>query len=486
MVSIVEHQKIKLVKRYDNLSFSRALPGEEELIHIDLIDKRYQDNWVLPEDVRTIPVASISKMAKEYKDANILSQDLDLAGSPVFDETWKYRMTPIKECCVLLYGNKEKTVVSYIKELLDSGLVTLMPVVCLKPKKGYDVRYIAALLLNDDVKNQIKAICEDEINSHTFPLIIDKVIVPNHKIKERLEFLSEANYIALLSSQKETKEERINYIKAVRNRKHALTQSFSSIESMFYRLNKHRINQKGRIDDNESISRTKNITVSDAFNFLSKKIEGMMPVLEHIADVEYTFNKPESINPLEFMENYIEKEKDGWLHFKPVITWKKGDNIYENNEIKDKNGRPILDENGNPVRIPIRKPIRTIMFPKDALEKIFTNIISNAKSHAFTDESNKDYLLRFSWHAEDGGSIIIEIENNGTPIPKDRNTASLFEYGVSTALHKDGHNGIGCNEIDDIMRRYNGKVAIVSSPEADYTVKYVLTFENTYTLKTDI
>ena len=65
-----------------------------------------------------------------------------------------------------------------------------------------------------------------------------------------------------------------------------------------------------------------------------------------------------------------------------------------------------------------------------------------------------------------------------TPIPEDRDTTSLLEYGVSTALHHDGHNGIGCNEIDDIMQRYDGKVEIVSTPQSVFTVKYILTFNH--------
>lgn len=76
----------------------------------------------------------------------------------------------------------------------------------------------------------------------------------------------------------------------------------------------------------------------------------------------------------------------------------------------------------------------------------------------------------------EGLALIVEIDNNGSPIPNDRDTASLLEYGVSTALHQDGHNGIGCNEIDDIMQRYDGNVKIVSSPENEFPVKYILKF----------
>lgn len=86
--------------------------------------------------------------------------------------------------------------------------------------------------------------------------------------------------------------------------------------------------------------------------------------------------------------------------------------------------------------------------------------------------------MKFSWHTT-GTSLIIEVENNGTPIPDDRDTASLLEYGVSTVLHHNGHNGIGCNEIDDIMQRYDGSVEIVSSPQSEFTVKYILTFNRT-------
>ena len=191
-----------------------------------------------------------------------------------------------------------------------------------------------------------------------------------------------------------------------------------------------------------------------------------MPVLEHVADVEYSFSKPESIDPEEFIECYIEKEEKNWLNFKPVVLWKKGNNRAKQ-DIKNEKG--LVCEMG--------KALNKFEFPKDALERIFGNILSNAKAYAFTDEYRDDYKLKFSWHT-DGLSLIIEIENNGTPIPGDLDAAALMEYGVSTALHQDGHNGIGCNEINDIMARYNGCAEIVSTPQEEYTVKYVLTFNN--------
>ena len=122
-------------------------------------------------------------------------------------------------------------------------------------------------------------------------------------------------------------------------------------------------------------------------------------------------------------------------------------------------------------------------FPKDALYRILDNIVSNAKEYAFTDEGREDYDLHFSWRMN-GTDLVIEIANNGTPIPEDRDVRSLLEYGVSSNLHSRGHNGIGCHEIKGIMNRYNGDFEIVSKPQDKYTVRYLLVFKSTNTLYT--
>ena len=429
--------------------------------------------WVLSEKVKQKPVVTPAKMANEYKDANLLSQDLNLAESIAFDDNLKYRIRSIKERCVLLYGHKNKTVVGYISELPETGIATLSAIVCIVPKDGIDVRYIAALLFDPEVRDQIVSICEGEINVSTFPLIMDKVIVPNHTDKEKLAFLCEINYEALQASQLEMKQEQKNYTKAIRMRKHALTQSLSSIEAMFFALNEFRIRHNGSLADENVISRVKGTTVREAFEFISQNLKDMMPAMEHIASVDYSFEKPEWIDPELFIEDYIKKNESGWLNFKPIMMWEHGHN-QATKDIQDPFSGNIILSKGN--------SICQFLFPKDALERVFKNIISNAKAHGFDNKTRKDYQLRFSWHM-DGMALVVIIENNGSPIPNERDTRSLLEYGVSTALHHDGHNGIGCNEIDDIMQRYDGKVVIVSSPEDEFTVKYILTFNHSNTVR---
>ena len=431
-----------------------------------------KEKWILSDKEKTIPVIVPINLSSRYEDAELYEAQLKQAGDPMFENFLGW-LDKISLPCVFCYGRKDKFVAGYIRKIPSEGIVAYRQLVCLVPKKGIDVRYVAALLLTPEVRNQIMSICEGEVDAQLFPLIMDKIIVPNHTDLERATFLSEANYNAFASSRKELEQEHKSYIKAVRMRKHALTQSASAIEATFYALNAYRERQNGTISDNERISRIKQTTVKDAFEYLSMATKDLLVKLDHIADVEYTFTKPEWINPEEFIESYIQKHENGWVNFKPVVKWTKGHNLADK-DLTDSSGETILRKG---------EPIYTMMFPRDALKQILDNIVSNAIAHGFKDESHNDYQLRFSWET-DGIALKICVENNGAPIPTDRSTSSLLEYGVSTSLNSNGHHGIGCNEIDGIMRKYDGKIELVSSPDDEFRVKYILTFNRTNILKT--
>ena len=457
------------------VSFQDLKPKNKE----DIVFKKTRFNdekecieWILSDKEKNILVVAPTNLSTRYEDTKLCKENLHPADDPLFEKQLGL-FSNIMQPCVLLFGRKDKLVAGYIKDLPSEGIVAYRQFACLVPKEGIDVRYVAALLLIPEVRNQIMSICEGEVDAQLFPLIMDKIIVPNHTDLERATFLSEANYNAFESSRKELEQEHKSYIKAVRMRKHALTQSASAIEATFYALNAYRERQNGTISDNERISRIKQTTVKDAFEYLSMATKDLLVKLDHIADVEYTFTKPEWINPEEFIESYIQKHENGWVNFKPVVKWTKGHNLADK-DLTDLSGETILRKG---------EPIYTMMFPRDALKQILDNIVSNAISHGFKDESRNDYQLRFSWET-DGIALKMCVENNGLPIPADRSTSSLLEYGVSTSLNSNGHHGIGCNEIDGIMRKYDGKIELVSSPDGEFRVKYILTFNRTNILKT--
>lgn len=449
-------------KNKENLVFKKTTFNDEK----ECIE------WILSDKEKNILVVAPTNLSTRYEDTKLCKENLHPADDPLFEKQLGL-FSNIMQPCVLLFGRKDKLVAGYIKDLPSEGIVAYRQFACLVPKEGIDVRYVTALLLIPEVRNQIMSICEGEVEAQLFPLIMDKIIVPNHTDLERATFLSEANYNAFESSRKELEQEHKSYIKAVRMRKHALTQSASAIEATFYALNAYRERQNGTISDNERISRIKQTTVKDAFEYLSMATKDLLVKLDHIADVEYTFKKPEWINPEEFVESYIQKHENGWVNFKPILKWTKGHNLADK-DLTGLSGETILRKG---------EPIYTMMFPRDALKQILDNIVSNAISHGFKDESRNDYQLRFSWET-DGIALKMCVENNGLPIPADRSTSSLLEYGVSTSLNSNGHHGIGCNEIDGIMRKYDGKIELVSSPDDEFRVKYILTFNRTNILKT--
>lgn len=438
-------------------------------------DVEIGDNGEIPEIKESLSIINPHDLGVSFKDADINRKNLKKV-SDYYGELNKLTNGTIKSLpsslyciskpCVLLFGNSNETYAGYMDTSIDETYAVVNSILYMIPKEGVDLRYVVSLLFNPIVSKQISALYL-EFSNGGIPLswLIDYIIVPFHDKHEQTIFFANTCYDALCSSQLEIKQENEFYRKSVRIRKHALTQSLSSVEAMFYRLNSYR-EKHGVLNNEDVISRVKKTTVHEAFEFISQGLKDMMPALEHIAEVEYTFKKPEWIDPEKFIEDYIQKNEKGWLNFKPVVTWEQGHNQTDN-DLKD----PVSGETV------IRKgeSFNLFLFPKDALERVFKNIISNAKAHGFGDKSRNDYQVRFSWHT-DGMSLAIEIENNGSPIPSNRDTASLLEYGVSTKLHHDGHNGIGCNEIDDIMKRYDGKIEIVSLPEKEFPVKYTLTF----------
>ena len=372
------------------------------------------------DDRDDMPLVLSNALGDTYMEANLRDKQLNnVSESPFTAMKWIAGYT--NEPSVFITGNADKLKVGYSTEIGDEGLA-YYGCYCLIPKDGIDIRYVAALLFDKEVNNQFMAIFGDAWDDD-FSLVLDKISVPNHNVEERLTYLAEANYKALISSQEKLRQETELHKKAMRMHKHVLTQPLSAARSMFNALNAYRERQNGNISNHEVMSQITGITVQEAFDFISKNFRDGMVKLEHIAEIDYSFEEPEWIVPDEFIENYIAKKRSEWQNFKP---------FHENKKEKD-----------NP---------KKFLFPKDALERIFNEIIANAQAHGFTDRTRKDYLVKFSWYAA-GLSLVIEIENNGVSMPKDIN-----------------------HDISDIMQRYSGTVKVEPSPDENFIVKYVLTF----------
>lgn len=378
------------------------------------------------------------------------------------------RIPPCTTPCVLLSSLLR---IGYVPNVSAGGVCVSPLLYCLKTKQGVSAQYVAALLCDDDIKLQIRRTCEDMFDGPDLDYVLDKIYVPNHTPIERERYVTSVVMSAYNNLKKEKEQDLTNYSKGIRLRKHALSQSLSSVSSLFDTLNTLRKRNFGTLDDTDVVS-VKGFTVADIFERLEKWLPEVMETVDHLADIDYSFGKIESINPETFIEGYISSHDKEWMNFTASVNWIRGNNIAR--EDKKMNGVVLLKKGD---------PISSFNFPKDALYRILDNIVSNAKEYAFTDKGREDYDLHFSWRMN-GTDLVIEIANNGTPIPEDRDVRSLLEYGVSSNLHSKGHNGIGCHEIKGIMNRYNGDFEIVSKPQDKYTVRYLLVFKSTNTLYT--
>lgn len=266
-------------------------------------DEKECIEWILSDKEKNILVVTPKNLSTGYENTELYKENLHLAGDPLFEKQLGL-LSNIMQPCVLLFGRKDKFVVGYIKDLPSEGIVAYRQFACLVPKEGIDVRYVAALLLTPEVRNQIISICEGEIDAQLFPLIMDKIIVPSHTDLERATFLSEANYKAIGSSKKKM-EDRLNekkaeYINEVRMRKHDMRPHLRQMASS-ERLMLHYLDNINDIEDLKKLLKKQISTSHNALQSLSE-------LVEHLSNEE-RFGEPECVNLNDYFHN-IEKNSE--------------------------------------------------------------------------------------------------------------------------------------------------------------------------------
>ena len=424
-----------------------GIPLSELVTFVDLTDrgviKDDDGEWVLPEDVKQMPVAVPAKMAKEYKYANLLTRDLDLAGSKLFDEQWKFWIRSLKEPCVLLYGNKEKTVVGYIREIPKTGIATLDTIVCLVPKDGIDVRYVAALLLTPEVKGQLESICQNSINDLTFPLVMNKVIVPNHSDKERLEFMSEANYEALNSlrtSMRSAFDEKFQtmkkeYIDEVRMRKHDMGQK---VFDLINTEDLMRYYVENRETENDLWPQ-----LEEQLDHLRDTIHELSEMLDHLSQEEH-FGSPELINLDKYLRSLQHSNKVNGFTVSYLLD---KDSVF-GALLTNRNNEGITDKQDAKVH-------PTVWIAKSDIQRVVSNILSNAQTHGFIDCNREDYEVKIvlSFNSEKD-MYQIDFRNNGQPLSEGLNK---LRYGIKgEKAGETAGTGLGGSVVKSIVEHYKG------------------------------
>ena len=101
----------------------------------------------------------------------------------------------------------------------------------------------------------------------------------------------------------------------------------------------------------------------------------------------------------------------------------------------------------------------------DRINKVFTNILSNAERHAFTDFNRSDYELRINAYRENDMAIIT-FANNGTPPDPSLTEEGYFTRGLHVG--NTGHNGFGGSIIRDTINAQDGIVHLYLNRDNKY------------------
>lgn len=426
--------------------------GITKMFNLDICDIE----WSLSDKSKNIPVVVPRDMSEEYENTNLREAKLKLAGNTIFKDSLGW-IRKIVQPCILLYGRKDKFVVGYIKDLPSEGIVAYSQLACLVPKEGIDVRYVAALLLTPEVRNQIISICEGEVDAQLFPLIMDKIIVPSHTDLERATFLSEANYKAIGSSKKKM-EDRLNekkaeYINEVRMRKHDMRPHLRQMASS-ERLMLHYLDNINDIEDLKKLLKKQISTSHNALQSLSE-------LVEHLSNEE-RFGEPECVNLNDYFHNI---EKNSEVNFTIKVSCEKAlaQRKKEIEELKEKNNKENVPSMQDMDEKTITECSLDVYIAPVDLDRIVNNIIENARRHGgLSDGRKSDYYISIDVKIDYQRDMYqIDFSNNGKPLPKGM---TKERYGLKG--EKAGPNagtGSGGYIVKSIVEHYGGDFDLFST-----------------------
>ena len=419
-------------------------------------DEKECIEWILSDKEKTIPVIAPINLSTGYEDAELYEAQLKQAGDPLFEKFLGW-LGKISLPCVFCYGRKDKFVAGYIRKIPSEGIVAYRQLVCLVPKKGIDVRYVAALLLTPEVRNQIISICEGEVDAQLFPLIMDKIIVPSHTDLERATFLSEANYKAIGSSKKKM-EDRLNekkaeYINEVRMRKHDMRPHLRQMASS-ERLMLHYLDNINDIEDLKKLLKKQISTSHNALQSLSE-------LVEHLSNEE-RFGEPECVNLNDYFHNI---EKNSEVNFTIKVSCEKAlaQRKKEIKELKEKNKKENVPSMQDMDEKTITECSLDVYIAPVDLDRIVNNIIENARRHGgLSDGRKSDYYISIDVKIDYQRDMYqIDFSNNGKPLPKGM---TKERYGLKG--EKAGPNagtGSGGYIVKSIVEHYGGDFDLFST-----------------------
>lgn len=405
------------------------------------------------KDKRVITVNQLSKVFSKSK--------FNVNELPMLRTDRIRRYYRVNGPAVIVAVSEKELAVGYTTD--DATFLVPKNLYVLKPTAQVDVRFLASLMLDSSVQEQMVSLVYGRGHGATLAdswSNLVRIEIPSIEQQQKLVQNTALKDFALQEQYVEMREKGFRH--SIRLRKHALSQNISAFDSLFGSLEHCMQEHNGRLKSNDQLAPVSTMTVGEAMETMRSKLRTICERVAKLTD-EQDWGKCEIIEPQQFVEKYEREHHDSKFMFKHL--W---DEFEMNRFAKD-----VFDKKTGKLLFHKGESLNVAWFPKRALQQVFDNIVANACAHGFTDANRKDYVIQTNW-TTDGLNLLIEVANNGTPMPLDINSDLVLEYGYSSALNQNGHGGIGGGEIAEVMRKYAGDVKIISTPEKKFTVTYVL------------
>lgn len=339
----------------------------------------------------------------------------------------------------------------------------------LKPINGISAKYLAAVLSTKIVADQIKAQTVGLTIPRLNKLNLNQILVPVHDtVEDREKLIAEVLSSEMSDLEGELQETLDSQKREVRSTRHAMIQTLSALSSNWEQLKMFAELHEEGIKLSDTIGRINPISVKDLMGSIGYAMSTLQRQVESLRFEKPDWGKDTEINPYKFINDYIA------THSSPSVRMV---NI-GNDNVAD---FPYFDDETGDAKYHHTDDAEIFYAPVRLLERIFNNIVANAKAHGFNADSTNNEI-RFDWKSEDGG-IVITIANNGRPLKEGVSGEDVLMSGFTTALNEnasDGtlHSGQGGFEIKSLMNGL-GNVEVISQPDAEFPVIYKLTFEKT-------
>lgn len=340
----------------------------------------------------------------------------------------------------------------------------------LKPVDQLDVRYLACRILDWSFQSQMLRLVynigrRSALTSSWAGLL--RLELPT--LDEQQRFVQEVMLRGFANQENDMVMRELSFRHSIRLRKHALSQNVSAFDSLFRSLEYCMQEHQGCLHAENRLSPVCSITVGEAMEMLRIRLRTICERVAQFSD-DQDWGTCEVIEPQQFIEAYEREHRVPDFKFWNLWDGREPYAYYRSNYFEE----DVFDEETGKLIFHKGESLNAAWFPRKALQQVLDNVVANAREHGFTDKSRTDYVIQTSWWT-DGLNMIIEVKNNGEPMPEDLDTDLVLEYGYSSVLNQRGHGGIGGGQISELMRRYGGDVRVVSSPKEEFTVTYLLT-----------